>query len=163
GQRKGLPGGSAQPRYVVDLDPETNRVIVGSAEDLLVEEFEVERVNWISVPVAGVDDPGPRSATAATTDPCAGSPSRTGESNPGVNEQIVIALSTFPDVETARKISRELVDGALVACANVIPAVESIYYWKEKVETNAESLAIFKLTAARYSEFESRLRALHPY
>lgn len=54
GQRKGLPGGSAQPRYVVDLDPETNRVIVGSAEDLLVEEFEVERVNWISV--AGVND-----------------------------------------------------------------------------------------------------------
>src|SRR5205085_2842593 len=40
GQRKGLPGGSAQPRYVVDLDPETNRVIVGQAEDLLVEEFE---------------------------------------------------------------------------------------------------------------------------
>src|SRR4029077_3102683 len=39
GQRKGLPGGSAQPRYVVDVDPETNRVIVGSAEDLLVEEF----------------------------------------------------------------------------------------------------------------------------
>jgi len=49
GQRKGLPGGSAQPRYVVDLDPETNRVIVGRAEDLLVEEFEVERVNWICV------------------------------------------------------------------------------------------------------------------
>jgi tRNA-uridine 2-sulfurtransferase len=49
GQRKGLPGGSAQPRYVVDLDPETNRVIVGSAEDLLVEEFEVNRVNWIAL------------------------------------------------------------------------------------------------------------------
>jgi len=80
-----------------------------------------------------------------------------------VNEQFVIAFSTFPDVETARKISRELVDSALVACANIIPTVESIYYWKEKVETSAESLAIFKLTAARYSEFESRLRALHPY
>ena len=47
GQRKGLPGGSAQPRYVVDIDPETNRVIVGSAEDLVTEEFEVERVNWL--------------------------------------------------------------------------------------------------------------------
>ena len=46
GQRKGLPGGSAQPRYVVDLDPETNRVIVGQADDLLVEEFEIDRVNW---------------------------------------------------------------------------------------------------------------------
>jgi periplasmic divalent cation tolerance protein len=80
-----------------------------------------------------------------------------------VNEQFVIAFSTFPDVETARKVSRELVDSALVACVNIIPAVESIYYWKEKVETSAESLAIFKLTAACYSEFESRLRALHPY
>ncbi len=50
GQRKGLPGGSAQPRYVVDLDPATNRVIVGAAEDLLVEEFEVERVNWMAAP-----------------------------------------------------------------------------------------------------------------
>ena len=48
GQRKGLPGGSAQPRYVVDLDPETSRVIVGQAEDLLVEEFEIDRVNWIA-------------------------------------------------------------------------------------------------------------------
>ncbi len=48
GQRKGLPGGSAQPRYVVDLDPETNRVIVGQAEDLLVEEFDIDRVNWIA-------------------------------------------------------------------------------------------------------------------
>ena len=80
-----------------------------------------------------------------------------------MNEQFVIAFSTFPDVETARRIARELVESALVACVNIIPAVESIYYWKEKVETNAESLAIFKLTSARYSEFESRLRALHPY
>src|SRR5438477_2213993 len=88
GQRKGLPGGSARPRYVVGLDPETNRVIVGSAEDLLVEEFEIDRVNWIFVPVAGVDDPGPRSATAATTDPGAGIPSRTGESNPGYKDEM---------------------------------------------------------------------------
>ena len=80
-----------------------------------------------------------------------------------MSEQFVIALSTFPDAETARKISRELVESALVACANIVPAVESIYYWKEKVETIAETLAIFKLTASRYSEFESRLRAVHPY
>jgi tRNA-uridine 2-sulfurtransferase len=57
GQRKGLPGGSAQPRYVVDLDAETNRVIVGSAEDLVSDDFEIDRANWIS-PVAGIGDPG---------------------------------------------------------------------------------------------------------
>lgn len=61
GQRKGLPGGSARPRYVVDLDPETNRVIVGGAEDLLVEEFEVDRLNWILG--AGIDDFGSANQT----------------------------------------------------------------------------------------------------
>jgi len=49
GQRKGLPGGSAKPRYVVDLDPETNCVIVGDVDDLIVAEFEVDRVNWIEL------------------------------------------------------------------------------------------------------------------
>jgi len=48
GQRKGLPGGSPRPRYVVDIDPETNRVIVGDAEDLVCEEFEIDNCNWIS-------------------------------------------------------------------------------------------------------------------
>jgi tRNA-specific 2-thiouridylase len=33
---------------VVDIDPGTNRVFVGDAEDLLVEEFEIDRINWSS-------------------------------------------------------------------------------------------------------------------
>jgi len=47
GQRKGLPGGSPRPRYVVDLDAETNRVIVGDENHLVRDEFEIERTNWI--------------------------------------------------------------------------------------------------------------------
>lgn len=46
GQRKGLPGGSPKPLYVVDIDPDTSRVIVGGEEDLVRDEFEVDRVNW---------------------------------------------------------------------------------------------------------------------
>jgi tRNA-specific 2-thiouridylase len=61
GQRKGLPGGSPRARYVVDLDPETHRVIVGDADDLIVDEFEIDRVNWH--PVAGGVDPGAFEAT----------------------------------------------------------------------------------------------------
>jgi tRNA-specific 2-thiouridylase len=61
GQRKGLPGGSLRPRYVVDLDAATNRVIVGHSEDLVCEEFEIDRVNWH--PAAGVTDPGSIEAT----------------------------------------------------------------------------------------------------
>ena len=48
GQRKGLPGGSPRPRYVVDLDPETNRVIVGDADDLVCDEFRDRPLNWIA-------------------------------------------------------------------------------------------------------------------
>ncbi len=55
GQRKGLPGGSPRPRYVIDIDAANNRVMVGDAEDLLVEEFEIERVNWSSREVS--DEP----------------------------------------------------------------------------------------------------------
>jgi tRNA-specific 2-thiouridylase len=58
GQRKGLPGGSLRPRYVVDLDPATNRVIVGEGDDLMVENFEIDRVNWH--PAAGDVNPGRR-------------------------------------------------------------------------------------------------------
>ena len=54
GQRKGLPGGSPRPRYVVDLDPATNRVIVGGSDDLVCGEFEIDRVNWH--PVAGTGE-----------------------------------------------------------------------------------------------------------
>lgn len=46
GQRKGLPGGSPKPRYVIDIDPDLSRVIVGDEEELVREEFEVDRVNW---------------------------------------------------------------------------------------------------------------------
>jgi len=46
GQRKGLPGGSASPRYVIDIDPATASVIVGEAEDLVVEEFEIDNAMW---------------------------------------------------------------------------------------------------------------------
>src|SRR5438270_848489 len=56
GQRKGLPGGSLRPRYVIDLDLETNRVIVGEADDLVCDEFEIDRTNWISPAVLSCNE-----------------------------------------------------------------------------------------------------------
>jgi periplasmic divalent cation tolerance protein len=81
----------------------------------------------------------------------------------GVSAEFAIALSTFPDEETAKKIARELVEGALVACANIVPSITSIYSWKGKLEESGEVLAIFKLTTAGFDEFQKRLRTLHPY
>ena len=78
-------------------------------------------------------------------------------------DEIVLAFCTFPDAETGKRIARELVELRLAACGNVIPQIYSIYRWQGKIESADEALAIFKLPAARYAEFESKLRSLHPY
>jgi periplasmic divalent cation tolerance protein len=78
-------------------------------------------------------------------------------------EKILLALSTFPDAETARRISNQLVSERFVACANILSAVESIYCWKEKIETGSETLVLFKLSEDRQSAFQEKLRSLHPY
>lgn len=80
-----------------------------------------------------------------------------------MSEQILLALSTFPDAEVARRVSNQLVTESLAACANILPSVESIYRWKEKIESASEILVLFKLTEDRQSEFEGKLRSLHPY
>jgi len=77
--------------------------------------------------------------------------------------EILLALSTFPDAETARRISNQLVTDKFAACANILPAVESIYRWKEKVETAGEVIVFFKTTPDRQKAFQEKLRSLHPY
>jgi periplasmic divalent cation tolerance protein len=78
-------------------------------------------------------------------------------------DQILLAISTFPDAETANRIAKTLVEEKFAACANVIPAVQSIYRWKGKVETAGEVMVFFKTTQDRVAAFEERLRSLHPY
>ena len=80
-----------------------------------------------------------------------------------MSEKVLLALSTFPDRETARDISNELVTKKLAACANILPAVESIYRWKEQIESGNEILVLFKLSEDRQSAFQEQLRSLHPY
>jgi len=78
-------------------------------------------------------------------------------------EKILLALSTFSDAETARRISNELVAQKFVACANILPSVESIYTWKGKIEKADETLVFFKLSEDRQTAFQEKLRSLHPY
>lgn len=78
-------------------------------------------------------------------------------------EKILLALSTFPDAEIARRISNQLVSERFTACANILPSVESIYRWKDKIESGNETLVLFKLSEDRQSAFRDKLRSLHPY
>ena len=78
-------------------------------------------------------------------------------------DKILLALSTFPDRERATRVAKQLVTEKFAACANVLPAVESIYRWKEKIETGSETLVFFKVSEDRQSAFQDKLRSLHPY
>jgi periplasmic divalent cation tolerance protein len=77
--------------------------------------------------------------------------------------KIALALSTFPDRETAQRISNQLVSEKFAACANILPAIESVYRWKDKVQTGNETLVFFKVSKDRQSAFQEKLRSLHPY
>jgi periplasmic divalent cation tolerance protein len=78
-------------------------------------------------------------------------------------ERVLLALSTFPDRETAQRISNQVVTEKFAACANILPAIESIYRWKDKIETGNETLVFFKLSEDRQSAFQEKLCSLHPY
>lgn len=80
-----------------------------------------------------------------------------------MEDRVLLALSTFPDGESARRISQELVEGEFAACANVLPAVESIYQWKGNIQRGTETLVFFKLREDRRTAFQEKMRSLHPY
>ena len=47
GQRKGLPGGQATPRYVTKINVQNKNVIIGEQKDLLVGSFIIEDVSIV--------------------------------------------------------------------------------------------------------------------
>jgi tRNA-specific 2-thiouridylase len=52
GQRRGLPGGSAEPLYVVQIRPSRREVVVGTAKELEGRRVVLEEVNWLAEPLA---------------------------------------------------------------------------------------------------------------
>lgn len=78
-------------------------------------------------------------------------------------EDTLIVLSTFGSADEARTVARTLVEEKLVACANLLPAVESIYRWQGAIETATEVMVLFKTNIDRYYRLEERLKELHSY
>jgi periplasmic divalent cation tolerance protein len=74
-----------------------------------------------------------------------------------------LVLSTCGSIEEARKLARVLVEKQLAACVNIVPQIESVYYWKGKVETSTEYLLLIKTTAGAFDELRDVLTELHSY
>ncbi len=69
----------------------------------------------------------------------------------------------FPDRESAATAARILLDERLIACANLLPAMLSLYTWQGERGEDEEAGALFKTDAAVLDRAIARLEALHPY
>lgn len=80
-----------------------------------------------------------------------------------MKDDFVIVLTTLPVEGDAEKFASHLVEEKLAACVNVLPAMRSVYRWKDAVERAKERQLVIKTTRARLAALESRIRELHPY
>jgi len=74
-----------------------------------------------------------------------------------------IALVTAPDLKSARRLARAALEARLIACANLIPRIESHYRWQGKIGRGAEVLMILKTTSKCLKPLEQLIIAEHPY
>ena len=70
---------------------------------------------------------------------------------------------TAPDRKTARKLAQVALAAKLAACVNLVPGIESHYWWQGRLETGKEILLILKTTTAQLAALERCLLAVHPY
>ena len=76
---------------------------------------------------------------------------------------LLTLMTTLPDRDSARQLAQKLVGEQLAACVNILPGVESIYFWQGKIEQSDEVLLLIKVPEAGYEAVQQRLKTLHPY
>jgi periplasmic divalent cation tolerance protein len=75
----------------------------------------------------------------------------------------VVVFITVDSQETARKITDKLLTERKAACVNIIPKVESQYWWQGKIESTNELLLIVKTHAVLLEELIALVKQNHPY
>ncbi len=75
----------------------------------------------------------------------------------------IVVFVTCQNVDEARKIAKALLSKRLAACINILPQIESIYWWKNKIEESKEVLLIIKSKTALLNELIAEVKSLHSY
>ncbi|MTK63803.1 MAG: divalent-cation tolerance protein CutA [Methanobacterium sp.] len=70
---------------------------------------------------------------------------------------------TTSDISESRKIARVLVQERLVACVNIVPAIESIYRWNGEIEEDSESLIFIKTRSDMVKNVIKKVEEIHSY
>lgn len=79
------------------------------------------------------------------------------------SSQAVVILVTSSSEEESERIARALLERNLIACANILPRVRSLFHWEGAIEDESESLLILKTTSEAVHMVEECVRAHHSY
>ena len=74
-----------------------------------------------------------------------------------------LVLITAPDLKTARSLAGKALQARLIACATLVPRVESHYLWRGKRTSAAEVLLLLKTRKTKLAALEKLVLAAHPY
>jgi periplasmic divalent cation tolerance protein len=75
----------------------------------------------------------------------------------------MLVLTTLPNADAAAEMAKSIVDERLAACANLFPALRSIYRWQARLEDQNEVLVLFKTRQEHFDRLRARILELHPY
>jgi periplasmic divalent cation tolerance protein len=78
-------------------------------------------------------------------------------------DRYVVVWITAASPQEAEEIARKLVEEKLVACANVLPPMQSIFWWQGEVCKEKETLITAKTLSSRMDEIIGRAKQLHTY
>jgi periplasmic divalent cation tolerance protein len=79
------------------------------------------------------------------------------------NSELIVVMTTVPDLNLANDIAKTLVEEKLAACVQVLPSMTSTYIWDGKLCQESEHLVLIKTLASNYESLTARLSSLHPY
>jgi len=74
-----------------------------------------------------------------------------------------IVLVTAPDADVGRKLAAAILNVRAAACVNIVPGLESHYWWEGKIDQSSEVLLLIKTTKAKLKALEKVVRKNHPY
>ena len=74
-----------------------------------------------------------------------------------------IVLTTAGSAQQAKQIALALVEHRLAACVNIVPKIESVYRWQEKVESAEEWLLVIKTRTDAFQRVQDMIKKLHEY
>ena len=78
-------------------------------------------------------------------------------------KDFILLYITCKNKEEALKIGKTLVQEQLVACANIIDSIHSIYSWKNEIVEDSESILILKSIGLNFKSIELRIKEIHSY